>query len=100
MKVFKPTLLAFATLSISAFGQFTAGNLAVVHVGDGAAALASAGAAVSIEEYNPLLGLANTYALPTSGGSAFIMTGNATAEGALARSYDGSLLTLAGYNVA
>src|SRR2546425_12321052 len=99
MNVLRATLVASFAFSVSAFAQFSPGNLAVVRVGDGVAALAASGAPVAIQEYTTLGTLANTYSLPTSGGTAFAMTGNATAEGALSRSYDGSALTLAGYTI-
>jgi len=100
MNALKTGLVAFSALSVSAFAQFTAGDLAVVRVGDGSGALSALNGAVAIQEYTTLGGLANTYNEPTSGGSAFVMTGNATAEGALSRSADGSQLTFAGYNLA
>ena len=100
MNALKTGLVVFSTLSVSAFAQFSAGDLAVVRVGDGSAALSALNGSVSILEYTTLGSLANTYNEPTSGGSAFIMTGNATAEGALSRSADGTLLTFAGYNLA
>jgi hypothetical protein len=51
-----------------------------------------------VDQYNPLLGFVNSVALPGSGPNSFVLTGNGTTEGALSRSPDGSLLTLAGYN--
>lgn len=98
-KVFFALAAAVACTTTSQ-AQFTPGNLALVHVGNGAAALAGVGTPVVIEEYSVLGTLVNSYPLPTTGPSAFIVTGNATAEGALSRSPNLSTLTFAGYNVA
>ncbi len=84
----------------SSSAQFTAGNLAVTRVGDGSATLGGLGNSVSVLEYTTLGSLVNTFNFATSGADAFLMTGNATAEGALSRSSDGRFLTLAGYNTA
>lgn len=100
MNALTRALLIFLISSFCAVAQFTPGNLALVHVGDGSVALGSFGAPISIEEYTIAGVLSHTYALPTSGASAFTMTANATAEGSLTRSPDGSLLSFAGYNVA
>jgi hypothetical protein len=100
MKLLTAASIAFGAVSFSALAQFTPGNLAIVHVGDGSVSLGGFGAPITIEEYTTLGTLANSYALPTTGPNAFTMTANATAEGALSRSADGSLLSFAGYNVA
>jgi len=99
MNLFKSVASALPFVAVSAFG-FNLGDLAVVHVGDGTAALSALNGVVAIEDYTTLGVLANTYALPSTGPNAFIMTGNATAEGALSRSLNASLLTFSGYNVA
>src|SRR3974390_1636830 len=102
MKVLSFASLAVATITSSALASpLTPGDLVAVLVGDGGTqVLNSTDGTVYLQEYSPAGGVAlNTFALPTTGPSAFIMTGNATAEGALSRSLDGSLLTYAGYNV-
>jgi hypothetical protein len=101
MKLSVGVLVAFSALSLSASAaSLTPGDLVAVRVGEGGAAvLSSTDGTVYLEEYTTLGVSMNTFALPQSGPSAFIMTGNATAEGALSRSLDGSLLTYAGYNV-
>ena len=99
----KHVFAALATLAVvpgSLLAQFSVGNLAVFHVGDGVAALAGNAAPVAIEEYTTAGLLANTFSLPDTGVNAFTVTGNATAEGGLSRSVDGTLLTFAGYNLA
>jgi uncharacterized repeat protein (TIGR01451 family) len=84
----------------------TAGNLVVVRVGTGSAALSSAATAAFLDEYSTS-GTGQTpiqsIGLPTaaSGSNAILtMSGSATSDGALARSANGGYLTLAGYNAA
>src|SRR6476646_5651064 len=80
--------------------QFTAGNLALVHVGDGTTTLNGLGNNVAIDEYTILGGLVQSFGIPQTGPTPFSMTGNATAEGALSLSQDGGSLTFAGYQSA
>jgi predicted extracellular nuclease len=78
----------------------TPSNLLVYRVGDGAAALGTTAAAVFLDEYTPSGTLVQSIALPTSGGSAVTAVGNATTEGAIAFSQDGSALIFTGYRKA
>ncbi|GHJ49090.1 hypothetical protein Cs7R123_64320 [Catellatospora sp. TT07R-123] len=91
-----------ATLTASgAAAETSSGNLVVVRVGDGAAALSSAAAPVFLDEYTPAGALVRTVALPTSVSGSnrrFTVSGSATSEGALALSADGRYLTLGGYD--
>ena len=49
------------------FAAFTAGDIAVLRLGDGSAALSNASTAVFIDEYNPANGhLVQTISLPTA----------------------------------
>jgi hypothetical protein len=100
MRVVSLSAVVSLTCIASAFGQFTAGNLAVLRVGDGSTTLGGLGNNVAILEYSTGGSLANTYGLPNSGAGAIVLTGNATAEGALSLSADSSMLTFAGYNTA
>ena len=93
-------LLFTSLLAATAHAQFTAGNLALVHVGDGTTAMNGLGNNVAIDEYTTLGGLVQSFAIPQTGGTPFSMTGNATAEGALSLSLDGASLTFAGYQSA
>lgn len=86
-----------ASLVVTAHAQFTAGNLAVVHVGDGTTALSSLGNNVAIDEYSTIGGFVQSIAIPQTGATPFSMTGTATAEGALSLAQDGASLTFAGY---
>jgi hypothetical protein len=75
----------------------------VMRVGDGAAALSSAAAAVFIEERRLDGTLVGTVALPTAASGANLplaVSGSASSEGALTLSADGHWLSLAGYAAA
>jgi hypothetical protein len=85
-------------LADSAAAQFVPGNLAVIRLGDGTQTLANTGNSVFIDQYTVSGSLVNSVAIPDSGASALIMSGTATAEGALVRSANGLVLTFGGYN--
>ncbi|MCI1190002.1 T9SS type A sorting domain-containing protein [Hymenobacter sp. DH14] len=81
---------------------FTPGNLAVVRVGDGSAALTSAATAEFVDEYTLGGALVRSIALPTADNGnvrAFTNSGTATSDN-ITRSADGRYLLLTGYNVA
>jgi hypothetical protein len=82
--------------------NFSPGNLVVVRVGDGVAALATNGNGVFIEEHSSSSGalVGPILPIPSSGPIALIMSGVATSEGALSLSGDGQSLAIAGYNSA
>jgi hypothetical protein len=91
-------LAIFATAVRNADASaFTPGNLVVVRVGDGSAALGSAATAVFLDEYSPSGTLVQTIALPTSASDALTNSGSATSEGALSLSSNGQYLVQAGY---
>lgn len=50
----------------SNYAQFTPGNLVVVRIGDGSAALTSAGTAVFLDEYTPAGVFVQAVAMPTA----------------------------------
>ena len=82
---------------------FTPSNLVVLRTGDGAAALSSAATPVFLEERSKDGALVQTIAMPTADSGAnqiLTIAGSSTADGALARSYDGRFLSLAGYDAA
>jgi len=72
----------------------TSGNLLIYRVGDGAAALGSAATAVFLDEYTTGGSLVQSIALPTS---TFSAVGNATTEGIISPSQDGTKLVFTGY---
>ncbi len=81
-------------------GPFTTGNLIVVRLGDGQAALASTGAAVFIDEYTTAGTLVQSIAVPTDTtptSHALIMSGTATSEGDISNSPNLKYAAFAGY---
>ncbi|HEX4347798.1 MAG TPA: immunoglobulin domain-containing protein, partial [Vicinamibacterales bacterium] len=96
------TLLALAGRHVQAATSFTPGNLVVVRMGDGGAALSSAAAPVFLDEYATAGGApVQTVAMPTAVSGAnvrFTDSGSASSDGSLNRSADGRYLTLAGYD--
>ena len=92
------------TAASATAAPFTAGNVAVYRVGDGAAALASGvGAATFIDEYTAAGTLVQSIAVPTvaSGSNqALVNSGTATSEGLLSLSPNGQYLAFAGNNTA
>ncbi len=92
-------LFLFSTQVFSA--AFTAGNIVVYRVGDGAAALTSAATAVFLDEYTTSGTLVQSIALPTALSGAqrrLTASGTATSEGLLSRSANGACVLLTGYD--
>src|SRR5262245_24809049 len=95
-----PTLILIGARPAMA-ASFAQGNLVVLRVGTGSAALSSAATQVFLDEYTPAGGLVQSVPLPVAGSGSqrrLTMSGSATSEGALALSADGRYLTLAGYD--
>jgi len=104
------TALAILALGTNA-GAFTAGNIVIVRVGDGAQTLTNLGNSVFLDEYttNAIWAVAglgtpptpvSTIAMPTSWVGArapLIFSGIATGSGGLNRSVDGRYLVLTGF---
>jgi hypothetical protein len=84
----------------SSSSPFTAGNLAVLRVGDGAQTLGGHGNSVFIDQFTPSGTLVGSIAIPDNATNALIISGSASSEGALTRSADGRLLEFAGYQIA
>lgn len=98
-------LTATALLASIALAQvpFTIGNIVVVRVGDGSAALSSAATPTFLDEYTPTGTYVQTIAMPTvaSGlNQPFTNAGSSTSEGFLNISENGLYLLLAGYSAA
>src|SRR5205085_6540464 len=92
--------LSFISSAVIA-APFTAGNIVIYRVGDGVAALGSAGTAVFLDEYTPAGVLVQSVAMPTTGASGrLVASGTATTEGFLTRSEDGRYLVVPGYDAA
>ena len=96
----KKTLICslFALTIAGAHAQFSSGNLAVLRVGDGSTALVNTGHGIFIDQFTTSGSLVDSISIPSTGGGALILSGTATAEGALSRSSDGQYLTFYGYN--
>lgn len=91
------------TVAAVAQAPFTIGNIVVVRVGDGAAALSNASTATFLDEYTPAGALVQSIAMPTTASGSnqpFTNSGTATSEGFLNVSQNGLYLTLCGYGIA
>jgi len=92
-------LAAIATPVFAA--PFTAGNVVIYRVGDGAGVLVNTGNAVFLDEYTPTGTLVQSVSLPTAVNGAnkrLVASGTATSEGLLTRSTDGQYLVATGYD--
>lgn len=95
-------LLAFAATPLAA-AAFTAGNLVIYRMNDGAAALSANGTPVFLDEYTTAGVLVQSIPVPiTTVGSQrrLVCSGTATSEGWLTRSTDGQYLVFPGYDAA
>ncbi|HEV7925761.1 MAG TPA: hypothetical protein VGR14_10410, partial [Verrucomicrobiae bacterium] len=95
-KTLLPTIGLIASLLTAQAQFFTNGNLAVVRI-SGFDTTSSTGAAVFVDQYTTNGVLAGSFAVPTSGSNALILTGQAD-EGLLNLTPDGLHLVFAGYN--
>ncbi|MBX3463907.1 MAG: hypothetical protein KF830_12115 [Planctomycetes bacterium] len=94
---------AAAALAPAGIAQITPGNLLVLRVGTGSAALTNASTAVFLDEFTTTGAFVQTIALPTapSGGNLPLTTsGSATSEGFLTQSVDGNHFVAVGYGAA
>lgn len=101
------TIVLTAFGALSAFAQFTAGNLAVYRYGNGTAPMTSGTRVpVFVDEYTPAGGYVQTIAIPqtaTDGNYGFeglglTVGGTFESEGFPVLSKDGSVLSIIGYN--
>src|SRR4051812_49075020 len=101
--LFRTTSLALAGLAVwlsiptVSAQPVVPGDLIIYRVGDGAAALSTAAAAVFLDEYTPAGTFVRSITVPSTGSSAQTATGNSTTEGIISRSQDGSHLIFTGY---
>jgi hypothetical protein len=84
----------------STSNQLTAGNLAVLRIGDGVETLGSQGNSLFIDQFTTNGALVSTVVIPDNDTNALLVSGSASSEGALTRSADGRLLVFGGYNIA
>jgi hypothetical protein len=92
-------LLAFLSSVVTA-ATITPGNLVIYRVGDGSAALSTAATPVFLDEYTTAGSLVQSIPLASTGGGAFTAVGNATTEGIISPSQDGTSLVFTGYRKA
>lgn len=95
--------LPFCLSTLVAQAPFTAGNLVVVRVGDGSAALTNAATPMFLEEMTTAGTPVQTVAMPTvTSGSQrrYTNSGSATSEGFLGLSVNGRYLVAGGYDAA
>jgi hypothetical protein len=77
---------------------FTPGNVVVLRAGDGAASLSLLSTQLFLDEFSSTGSLVQTIVIPTSGLNRLTIVGNATTEGHMTLSPDGSYLILPGYD--
>ncbi len=96
--------LALAAVAANSFAApFTPGNIVVVRVGNGSAALTSGATASFLDEYTTAGVFVQSVAMPTVTAGlnrALTNAGTSTSEGFLNRSTDGQFLLMAGYDAA
>src|SRR5215217_141754 len=82
--------------ALAAKAQFTNGNIVVVQVGDGTAALTNGATVVSLKEYNTTTTAqtspVSTVTIPSTGAHRLLMGGTAASEGFITLSADSSRL--------
>ncbi len=92
-------LIGLATLTTAAAqAQFTAGNLAVLRVGDGLQNILNTGNSIFIDQFTTGGSPVNSVPIPDAGPNALVVSGSATAEGYLSLSADRRFVTFAAYN--
>ena len=89
--------IGLAALSAAQAAPITPGNLVVYRVGDGTAALGTTATAVFLDEYTITGSLVQSIAVASTGASAMTAVGNATTEGIMSLSQNGSSLVFTGY---
>jgi hypothetical protein len=98
---FTATLAVVFGLAGVAVAQFAPGNLVVLRVGDGSAALGNSGTASFLDQYSPT-GVNQspmvTYSNPTTGGTRLVASGSTVSEGYITRSADGTQIVVSGYD--
>ncbi|MFN4144783.1 MAG: ExeM/NucH family extracellular endonuclease, partial [Runella sp.] len=78
--------------------QFTSGNVVVLQVGDGSAALSNAATPMLLKEFTPTGTAGITVTIPTTGVNALTTSGTATSEGNITRASNNQSILIPGYN--
>ena len=76
------------------------GNVVVLQVGDGSAALSASSTPVFLKEFTTSGAATSTITIPTTGAARLTVSGSATTEGQITRSNDGASVIIAGYDAA
>lgn len=97
--LFTGALLACFSSVVTA-ATITPGNLVIYRVGDGSAALGTTATPVFLDEYTTGGSLVQSIPLASTGGGAFTAVGNASTEGIISPSQDGTSLVFTGYRKA
>jgi hypothetical protein len=103
MKRLLGTLALLSLVTLSQAAPITPGNIVVLRVGTGAAALSSAGTAMFLDEFTPTGTPVQSIPVPTTTSGAnlrMVMNGTSTAEGGLTISPDGRYVAFGGYDAA
>jgi uncharacterized protein (TIGR03382 family) len=90
-------LLSLAMLPSVEAASVSAGNLVIYRVGSGTAALSTAATPVFLDEYSTGGAFVQSIAVASAGTGAMTAVGNATTEGIVNASVDGSRLIFTGY---
>lgn len=94
-------LLFISSLSLfTVKAQFTAGNIAVLRVGDSVSTLANTGNNIAIDQFTLTGTYVNTNLLPRTGSNAVCLSGTATSEGMMTLAGNKSALVLFAYKTA
>jgi hypothetical protein len=92
-------LFVSCSISSSDAAPITPGNLVIYRAGSGTNALGNTGNDVFLDEYTTAGSLVQSIAMPATGtGTKLITAGNATSEGAMSISSDGTWIGFSGYN--
>lgn len=92
--------ISLAASGISVALPVTPGNIVIYRVGDGVAPLGSLGTPVFLDEFTTAGTLVQTIPVSTTGATQMVAVGNATTEGIISRSQDGTKLVFTGYRAA
>jgi len=92
-------LFVSCSISLSEAAPITPGNLVIYRAGSGTNTLGNTGNDVFLDEYTTAGSLVQSIAMPATGtGTKLITAGNATSEGAMSISSDGTWIGFSGYN--
>ncbi len=97
MKRLLTTILISFIVATSFAQSFTAGNIAVLRIGDSITALANTGNTLALDQFTTSGAYVNSVILPKSGTNAVILGATATSEGFSTLASNGSAITFLAY---